>query len=85
MMSEYVSVLDYRWLGEVPGQTVHQLQLLVQDARLYPELEMDWINAGLAGSLWPGAVLEFYLDNVVVRRAELEEKVEEKTGGRRRS
>ena len=85
MMSEYVSVLDYRWLGEVPGQAVHQLQLLVQDARLYPELEMDWINAGLAGSLWPGAVLEFYLDNVVVRRAELEEKVEDKTGGRRRS
>ena len=79
-MSDHVSVLDYRWLVEVPEQAVHQLQLLVHDDRLHPELEMDWINAGLAGRLWSGAVLEFYLDHLVVSRPGVEEG-EELPGG----
>ena len=73
IMTDHVSVLDYRWLVEVPEQAVHQLQLLVQDDRLHPELEMDWINAELAGRLWPGAVLEFYLDHLVILRPRVEE------------
>jgi len=68
--SDHVSVVDSRWVGELPGETVKQLQLLVHDARK-PEQEMEWINAGLAGTVWPSAVLKFYLDNMVIRREEM--------------
>ena len=35
---------------------------------------MDWTSAGLASRLWPAAVLEFYLDYVVIRVEEEERK-----------
>ena len=72
-MSATVSVLDYRVLGDA-GQAGLNLQLLVRDDRLPLGMEMDWISAGLAARLWPTAMLEFYLDYVIIRVGEEERK-----------
>ena len=77
MMSDAVTVIDYRWLGDLHTDKVSQLQLHVKDERLGAEDELTWVNAKLAGTLWPEAVLEFYLDHVFIKAPHLMPAVDE--------
>ena len=66
------SVVDYKYvdlvkIAEKGGQDeeesgVCNLRLLVHDDRME---EDSWVNARLAGQLWPGPVIQFYVDNIV--------------------
>ena len=67
------SVVDYKYvdlveIAEKGGQDeeesgVCNLRLLVHDDRME---EDSWVNARLAGQLWPGPVIQFYVDNIVL-------------------
>ena len=49
------------------------LRLLIDDERMNEEGEATWVNARLAGQLWPGAVIDFYLDHLVINHVTEEE------------
>ena len=87
-----VEILKYRYIGGQSGESEEetgssisprQFQLLVKDSDVtcLKSEGLDgyyWINLELAGSLWPLAVADFYLDHLVIHQPlELEDGEED--------
>lgn len=71
--TESVKISGDEDANELKEPEVCHLRLLIDDERMNEEGEATWVNARLAGQLWPGAVIDFYLDHLVINHVTEEE------------